>query len=562
MTTTANRRVERKPKRQPEILIPGQLTSRQIAAVLTGLMLGMFLAALDQTIISASIRTIADDLQGLSIQAWATTAYLITATISTPIYGKLSDLQGRKRWFITAITVFIIGSVLSGFARSMYELAGFRALQGLGAGGLFSLALAILGDIVPPRERAKYQGYFLAVFGTSSVLGPVIGGLLAGQEFILGVAGWRWVFLVNVPVGLVALVVVTRVLNLHHERQNHRIDWWGAMALVVGVVPLLVLAEQGREWGWASPLSFGLIGLAIAGIVSGFFIERSMGDEALIPLRLFSGKTFSVGTLLNFIVGIGMFGGLATLPLYLQIVKGASPTKAGLLMLPMTLGIMTGSIFSGQMISATGKYKIFPVVGVALMSGGAFLLSTVGVDTTLWFISMYMFVFGVGLGFNMQPVLVAVQAAADRRDMGVSTSSVTFARQMGGTFGTAIFLSILFSTAGGNIRAAFGRAMNNEQFNAALADPAVQANPANKPALDAALAAQAGEPVGTAGVLNDSSFLTALDPRLARPFLEGYSQSIGHVLVFAGAIIAIGLLVVPFLPNVTLDDTNHAPPAE
>ncbi len=215
-------------------------------------MLGMFLAALDQTIVATSIRTIADDLQGLSLQAWATTAYLITATISTPLYGKLSDLYGRRPWFLTAISIFVIGSILCGFADSMYQLAAFRAVQGLGAGGLFSLALTIIGDIVPPRERARYQGYFLAVFGTSSVLGPVIGGFLAGQATVLGITGWRWVFLVNVPIGIVALAVVARNLHLPHTRRDHRIDWPGALALIVGLTPLLILAEQGRDWGWGS----------------------------------------------------------------------------------------------------------------------------------------------------------------------------------------------------------------------------------------------------------------------------------------------------------------------
>src|SRR6201991_2294695 len=215
-------------------------------------MLGMFLAALDQTIVASAIRTIGDDLHARSVQAWVTTAYLITATISTPLYGKLSDIYGRKRFFLAAITIFVIGSAACSFATSMYMLAGFRAFQGLGAGGLFSLALAIVGDIVPPRERARYQGYFLAVFGTASVLGPVVGGFLAGQSTIAGIAGWRWVFLVNVPIGLVALVVVSKVLHLPHSRNEHRIDWWGAVTITVGLVPLLIIAEQGQQWGWSS----------------------------------------------------------------------------------------------------------------------------------------------------------------------------------------------------------------------------------------------------------------------------------------------------------------------
>ncbi len=429
------------------------LSHRQIITILSGLLAGMFLAALDQTIVATSIRTIADDLHGLSVQAWATTAYLITATISTPLYGKLSDLYGRRPWFITAITVFVVGSALCGFAQSMWELAAFRAVQGLGAGGLFSLALTIIADIVPPRERAKYQGYFLAVFGTSSVLGPVVGGFLAGQDSILGITGWRWVFLVNVPVGALAMVLVMRSLHLPHQRRDHRIDWPGALALIAGLTPLLLLAEQGRDWGWGSPISLSLMVVGLVGIVSFVLAERNYGDDALLPLRLFRGRTFGIGSLLNFILGMGMFGGLAALPLYLQIVKGESPTTAGLLLLPLTFGIMGGSIFAGQVISRTGRYKKFPVVGCGLLVVALGLLSTIGVDTPLWQTLSMAGLFGVGLGFNMQPLVLAVQNAVPPQDMGVATSSATFFRQMGGTLGTAVFLSILFSTVGDKILA-------------------------------------------------------------------------------------------------------------
>ena len=231
---------------------PSSFTHRQIVIILTGLMSGMFLAALDQTIVATSIRTIADDLNGLSLQAWVTTAYLITSTIATPLYGKLSDQYGRRPFFIFAITIFVIGSALCGLSTSMYMLAAFRAIQGIGAGGLFALALTIIGDLVPPRERARYQGFFLAVFGVSSVLGPVVGGFLAGQSEILGITGWRWVFLVNVPIGIVSLILVARTLHLPHTRREHQIDYWGAAALIVALVPLLIVAEQGRIWGWDS----------------------------------------------------------------------------------------------------------------------------------------------------------------------------------------------------------------------------------------------------------------------------------------------------------------------
>ncbi len=265
----------------------GPLTHKEIVTILIGLMMGMFLAALDQTIVATAVRTIADDLKGLNEQAWATTAYLITSTIVTPLYGKLSDIYGRKPFFITAISIFIFGSILCTFADSMFQLAAYRAVQGLGAGGLFSLALAIIGDIVPPRERAKYQGYFLAVFGTSSVLGPVIGGFFAGTETIMGIDGWRWVFLVNVPIGLAALLVVSKTLHLHHTRLDHRIDWWGAATLSATLVPLLLVLEQGREWGWTSAASLTCFAIGVVSAVAFFIIEKAMGEEAILPLALF-----------------------------------------------------------------------------------------------------------------------------------------------------------------------------------------------------------------------------------------------------------------------------------
>ncbi len=523
----------------------GELSHRQILTIMSGLMAGMFLAALDQTIVATSIRTIADDLQGLSVQAWVTTAYLITATISTPLYGKLSDLYGRRPFFLAAISIFVLGSAMSGFATSMTQLAAFRAFQGLGAGGLFSLALTIIGDIVPPRERAKYQGYFLAVFGTSSVLGPVVGGFLAGQSSILGVTGWRWVFLVNVPVGAVALFLVMRSLHLPHTRREHRIDYPGALALVVGLVPLLIVAEQGRSWGWTSGSAFACYVVGALGVIGFLLAERRIGDDALIPLRLFRGRTFALGSLLNFIIGMGMFGGLASLPLYLQIVKGVSPTTAGLLLLPLTAGIMFGSILSGQVISRTERYKKFPIMGAALLVIALAGLSRIGVDTSLAVTMTLAGIFGVGLGFNMQPLTLAVQNAVPPQDMGVATSSATFFRQMGGTLGTAVFLSVLFSTVGGKIAEAFRSDAATPAFRAALKDPKVLADPTNNTIVQA-IASGRGLPKGS---LDDTSFLKHLDPRLARPFLQGFSQSMDLVFGSAALVLVVALVVVFFLPE-------------
>ncbi len=453
----------------------GVLSHRQIITIFVGLMCGLFLAALDQTIVSSAIRVIGDDLHGLSVQAWVTTAYLITSTITTPLYGKLSDIYGRRPFFILAIVLFVLGSAASSFATSMYMLAGFRAFQGLGAGGLFSLALAIIGDIVPPRERARYQGYFLAVFGTSSVLGPVIGGFLSGRASILGVTGWRWVFLVNVPIGMASLLVVYRTLHVPHTRRDHRIDWPGALALVVGLVPLLTVAEQGRSWGWGSGRALACYALSAIGILAWVWAERRIGDDALIPLRFFRDRTFSVVTIASVFTGAAMFGAIAMLPLYLQIVKGYSPTGAGLALVPLTLGIMVSSIVSGQLISRTGRYRIFPIIGISMLALAMGLMILVGADTPLWQTDVYALVFGLGLGQVLQPLTLAVQNTAPPRDIGVATSSATFFRQIGATIGTAVFLSVLYSTVGTKIAQAFTDAGPTAAFRSALA--AARANP-------------------------------------------------------------------------------------
>ncbi|MCW2775740.1 MAG: major facilitator transporter [Nocardioides sp.] len=516
----------------------GEYSHRQVLTILSGLMLGMFLGALDQTIVSTSIRTIADDLNGLSVQAWVTTAYLITATITTPIYGKLGDLYGRKKLFMFAITVFVLGSVLCTFATSMYQLAAFRAFQGLGAGGLFTLVLAIIGDIVSPRERARYTGYFMAMFGTSSVLGPLIGGFFAGQATILGIAGWRWVFLVNVPIGIAALVVVFRTLHIHHVRRQVRIDWWGALALVVGLVPLLTVAEQGREWGWDSPRSVAAYVVGGLGLVAFYLAERMMGDAALIPLRLFRIRAAAVTISASVIVGMAMFGGIMLLPLYMQIVHGASPTEAGLLMLPMVAGMMVGSIGSGQVISRTGHIRMFPIAGSALIVVGLLLLSFCGADTRMLWVSLSMLVLGLGLGNCMQPLLLIVQNAVPPTEIGVATSSATFFRQIGGTLGVAIFLSVLFSTVGGNIQ------------------DAIEAE-AQTPQWQQAVAAGGGlDPSVVAKVQDDSSFIDTLDPVFAHPFKVGFAESMDLVFMLAAGVGVLAFLILLLLPPVELRATS------
>ncbi|PPK63566.1 MDR family MFS transporter [Actinokineospora auranticolor] len=516
---------------------PGQLSHRQILTVLSGLMLGMLLAALDQTIMASAMKTIADQLHGQTIQAWATTAYLITATISTPLYGKLSDIFGRKPMYLTAISFFLAGSILSGIANSMYELAAFRAVQGLGAGGLMSLALAIIADMVPPRERSKYQGYFMAVWGLSSVAGPVVGGAFAGLDTFAGLEGWRWVFLLNVPIGIVALIVVARKLNVPHTRVPQRVDYWGAIALTVGLVPLLIVAEQGREWGWGAGSSVAMYAIGVVGLGAFIFIEKKMGDAALLPMRLFRRQTFALTNVVNFVMGVGMFGMMMSLPLYLQIVKGATPTESGLMTLPMTFGILVAATGSGQLIARTGRYRKYPIIGLSLMVVAMFLFSRIGVDTPVWATMLIMVLAGAGLGLCMQTLILAIQNDVPVKDMGVATSSATFFRSIGGTVGTAVFLSILFSVVGDRIGDAFATARGDASFVAAL-----QQNP------------QFAESLSNGGGidLNNTQFLTTLDPTLAKPILTGFASSLDTVFLVGACVTVVAFALIWFLKETPL----------
>ena len=515
-----------------------EFTQRQILTILGALMMGMFLAALDQTIMATATRTIADDLHGFNLQAWATTAFLITSTISTPLYGKLSDMYGRRPFFLFAIGIFVSGSMLCGLSQNMYELAAFRAIQGIGAGGLMSLALVIIGDIVPPRQRAKYQGLFLAVFGTASVIGPILGGFFAGADTLLWVDGWRWVFYLNVPIGIAAMIVVARVLHLPHTRVNHRIDWPGALTLIIALVPLLTIAEQGRDWGWGSGRAYLCYIIGAIGLIGFILAERAYKDEALLPLRLFGNRTVTVGAISSTIVGIAMFGGLLTVPLYLQIVKGSTATEAGLQLIPFVVGIMAGSITSGQLIARTGRYRVFPIIGGTLMTVALGLFATIGADTPLWQTMIYMVVMGLGLGGNMQPMITAVQNAVSPREIGVATSSVTFFRSMGGTLGTAVFLSVLFNVLPSKIKGAFTSAAATPQFQSAL-----QSHPDQAKLLQQATAG---------GDLSDTSWLSKLSDVLAHPFKVGFSDSVQIVFLMALGIMLIGLVVVFFLPEIPL----------
>ena len=528
----------------------GQMTHRQILLVLAGLMSGMFLAALDQSVVGSAMRTIADDLDGLALQAWATTAYLITSTISTPIYGKLGDLFGRRPLFMIAIVIFVIGSLTSGLATTMYELAGYRALQGLGAGGLFSLALTILADIVPPRERARYQGMFLAVFGTSSVIGPVVGGLFAGIDQILWIDGWRWVFLINLPIGIVSMIMVLTFLHVPHTPKQQKIDWWGAVTIIMAVVPILLVAEQGREWGWGSALAISMYAVGGIGIVSFILIERAMGESALIPLSLFKNPTFARTQIVGVIVGVGMFGGMIVLPLVIQVAYGANPTEAGFLMLPMVAGMMTATILAGRITSKTGHYGIFMKTGTTtLLTGYVYMLLVLSATSPIWVMSIGMIVIGLGLGQLMQTLMMASQASVESKDIGVATSSATFFRQMGGTLGVAVFMSILFGQVGDKISNAFSRTDVQEGLNAAFSDPNVSGDPANSQIIELLKGDQAS---AAAGITADSSFLIGVDDRLSLPFRIGFVESSLTVFLLAAVFVGVALVITLFIKEVPL----------
>jgi len=562
-TTTTERRVDATPAaaRTADASTPAVasatpvMTRRQILLVIAGLMAGVFLSSLDQTIVSTSMRTIADDLDGLSLQAWVATAYLITSTISTPIYGKLSDIFGRRPPLIAAVLVFLVGSILAGFAGSMYDLAIFRAIQGLGAGGLIALPLAIMGDLLPPRERAKAQGYFLAVFGLSSVAGPLLGGLFAGTPEILGVDGWRWVFLLNLPVGLVALGLVLRFLHLPKTRRRVRIDWLGATAVIVALVPLLLIAESGRDWGWGSPAALACYVLGAVGIGAFILIEKRMGDDALIPLKLFANDTFRMSTILGVFVGFGMFGSMLTAPLYLQIVNNSTPVISGLQMLPMLIGLMTASIVTGQIIGRTGRYGIFFRTGTASLALGFLWLTFLTADKPAAWIMVGTFVIGLGLGQLLQTLTIAAQNSVGARDLGVATSSSTFFRSLGGTLGVSVMFSILFTRLPGAIEAFADQPANKRALINALSEGQVRTNQANDAIIDI-LSAGADSKAAEDAFDTSSTFLTFADERLTRPFREGFNDAAVTMYMVGLAVMLIAFAVSFFVKTEALKDKS------
>jgi EmrB/QacA subfamily drug resistance transporter len=501
---------------------PTKLSHRQVLIVFSGLMLGMLLAALDQTIVATALPTITGDLGGLNHLSWVVTAYLLTSTASVPLYGKISDLYGRKRVFQAAIVLFLIGSVISGAAQDMVTLIIARGIQGMGGGGLMALSMIIIADIVSPRERGRYQGYTGAVFATSSVAGPLLGG------FFTDSLSWRWIFYINLPLGLVALIVTSSVLNIPLARRDHKVDYLGAALLVAGVSALLLVTVWGgNEYAWTSPT---IVTLAVVGIalVVGFILQERRVAEPILPLRLFRESVFSVGSGISALVGMAMFGATVFLPLYFQIVTGTSATRSGLLMLPMVGGLMLTSVASGRIISNTGKYRMFPIAGGAVTTVGLLLLSQLDVDTPRLATALYMFVLGCGIGMMMQTLILVVQNVVPHADMGAATSGVTFFRSMGGAFGVALY----------------GTIMNNRLDHYV---------PKNVPA---DVLASLGSPSGNE--LGQSRQAIEALPELARiGVIQSFADSLDVVFLLAVPVAAITFVLAWFLREVPLREDVH-----
>ena len=492
------------------------LTGRALRTVFAALMLGMFLAALDQTIVSTALPTIVGDLGGLNHLSWVVTAYLLAATVSTPLYGKLGDMYGRKHVFEAAIAIFLVGSMLAGLSQTMTELIGFRALQGIGAGGLMVGAQAIIGDIVPPRERGRYMGLIGSVFAVSSVAGPLLGG------FFVDNLSWRWVFYVNLPIGALALVIVATRLNLPSRRTSHRIDYLGALLLSGGVGALILLTSWGgNEFAWRSKPIYAMAIIGVALLVV-FAWRETRAAEPIMPPRLFKSRVFNVASAMGFTIGMAMFGAIVFIPLFLQLVYGYSATKSGLAMIPLMAGLLVAAIASGRAISRIGRYKAFPIAGTALLIVGMALLSRLGAGTAPWLASAYMVVVGIGIGLVMQVLVLVVQNDAPSEDMGVATATATFFRSVGGSFGVALFGAI---------------------FASRLADQLKL------------LPASSGKVL--AGLHLNPEQAKRLPPEVHAQFLNAFSHALNGVFIWGLAIAVIPFALSWFLKEVPLRTTVH-----
>ncbi|WP_030598878.1 MDR family MFS transporter [Streptomyces fulvoviolaceus] len=499
-----------------------QHVSGNVLVSIGALLLGMLLAALDQTIVSTALPTIVSDLGGMDHLSWVVTAYLLAATAATPLWGKLGDQYGRKKLFQTAIVIFLVGSALCGMAQNMPQLIAFRALQGLGGGGLMVLSMAIVGDLVPPRERGRYQGLFGAVFGATSVLGPLLGGLFTEH------LSWRWVFYINLPIGAVALVVIATVLRIPSKATRHVIDYLGTF-LIAAVATCLVLVASlgGTTWGWGSPQ---IVGLAVLGVVLAvaFVAVERRAAEPVIPLKLFRIRTFTLSAVISFVVGFAMFGAMTYLPTFLQVVQGVSPTMSGVHMLPMVFGLLLSSTASGQIVSRTGRWKVFPVMGTAVTTLGLLLLHQLDENSSTGEMSSYFFVFGLGLGLVMQVLVLIVQNAVSYEDLGVATSGATFFRSIGASFGVAIFGTIFTNRLGDKLADAFQ-------------------------------GTQLPSGISIDGLESDPRGIAELPAALRPPALDAYASSITDVFLYAAPVALLGFVLAWFLREDPLRGSVTAP---